>query len=175
MKEIEVKVLDVKPEEVRAKLKQFGAKKVFEGEVQAIYFDYPEEKLTKAGNLLRLRKVGDKVELCYKGSKEKSKLKIMEEIETNTASFDETSKILEKIGLKRLSEAKKHRESYIIGKVKFEIDTYEKIPAFLEIEAPTEQEIIEYIKKLGYTMEQTTNLSGYQLLGEKYHAKNNSP
>ena len=66
MKEIEIKILDINPEKIRKKLLELGAEKVFDGEVHVISFDLPDERLNKAGQHLRVRKVGKQVELCLK-------------------------------------------------------------------------------------------------------------
>ena len=171
MKEIEVKILEIDVDEIRKKLLALGAEKIFDGELDIVGFDYPDGRLFKAGELLRVRKVGKEVELCFKGKKEDSQFKTQEEIEVNTSAFKDTVTILEKIGLQVMYEGKKHRESYKLGKVRFEIDTYPNIPTFLEIEAPTEEEVKSTVEKLGYQMEQTNNLDARQL--EKHYQNEN--
>ena len=175
MREIEVKILEIDVVEIRKKLLDMGAEKIFDGEVHAIAFDFPDERLHKDGGFVRVRRVGDKVEFCYKGKKEDSEFKTREEIEVNTSGFKDTIKILEKIGLAQYHEAIKNRESYKIGNVRFEIDSWENIPHFLEIEAPTEEQVKEYVERLGFTMKQTNNW-GYLAI-EKYYQneqKNNT-
>ena len=167
MKEIEIKILELNPEEIRNKLTNLGAEKVFDGRVHAIHFDVPDERLRKAGETLRIRKVDDQVELCFKGKNISGKFKTKEEIEVTTSNFDDTIKIFEKLGFERFYEGKKRRESYKLGNIRFEIDTYPNMPTFLEIEAPTEEEVVEYVQKLGYTMDQTSNLTALEL--EKYY------
>jgi len=163
MKEIEVKILEIEVEDIRKKLLALGAEKIFDGELNIINFDYSDQRLIKEKKVLRLRKVGKEVELCFKGKKENSQFKTQEEIEVNTSAFKDTLAILEKIGLKIIYRGKKHRESYKLGKIRFEIDTYPKIPTYLEIEAPTEEEVKTTVEQLGYQMEQTTNLDARQL------------
>jgi adenylate cyclase, class 2 len=170
MKEIEVKILDINKEQIRRKLKILKAEKIFSGEVHTISLDFPNRSLSKKNSILRLRRLGDKVELCFKGKQEKSNFKIRQEIETITDDFEKTLKIFENLGLKRFYEGKKHRESYRLGKTKFEIDTWPDIPAFLEIEAPTEKDVVTAVKMLGYNMNQATNLSGREL-HQLYHRK----
>ena len=169
MREIELKLLDIDLEEVRKKLLDLGAKKVFEGEIHALAFDHPDMRLDKKDSFIRVRKVGGNVELCFKGAKKGSVFKSREEIEVNTNNFEDTIEILERGGLKRIHEGKKNRESYTIGKVRFQTDNWENIPHFLEIEAPTAEEVKEYVEKLGFTMEQTNNLSYLEV--EEYYNK----
>jgi adenylate cyclase class 2 len=160
MREVEVKILEIDLEEIRKKLLALGAEKIFDGELHVVAFDYPDERLHTAGQILRVRKVGDKVELCFKDKKEASKFKVREETEVTTSGFKDTVAILEKAGLKIFYQGEKRRESYKIGPVRFEIDYYAGIPPFLEIEAPTEEQVVEWVEKLGYQMEQTTSMNG---------------
>jgi len=167
MKEIEVKIMNIDTKKIRNQLKLLGAKKVFSGEIQALSFDFENLELKQAGKSLRLRKMGDKVEFCFKGRNESKIFKAKEEIEVNTSDFAKTRKILENLGLNQIKEYHKCRESYQLGKVKFELDTYPDFPAFLEIEAPSEEEVKEWVLKLNYTMEQTTNLTIGELRCQK--------
>lgn len=171
MKEIEIKILEIDQQGIRNKLLALGAEKTFEGEVHALVFDFPDQRLHNQGSFLRVRKIGDKTELCFKGKKEKSQFKVREEIETVTDAFGNTISIIENLGLKKIKESKKMRESYQLGKIRFELDTFENIPTLLEIEAPTETEVQKYVKKLGFNMSQTTNISGSEV-EEYYRSKN---
>ena len=47
MKEIEVKILDINVGEVRKKLQNLKAEKIFYGENKMVFFDYPTEDLKK--------------------------------------------------------------------------------------------------------------------------------
>ncbi len=163
MKEIEVKILDIFVEDIRQKLLQLGAKKIFQGEVKMVLLDFPDQRLKNEGCILRLRKLGEKVEFCWKGKKEKKQFKIREEIETHVESFETTLQILHALGLQKIYEGEKQRESYHLGTAKVEIDTWKSIPTFLEVEAPTEAEVQTCVEKLGFTMEQTTTMSAAEV------------
>ena len=54
----------------------------------------------------------------------------------------------------------KKRISYVLGDIRFEIDTYEGIPTFLEIEAPSEEILEEMVLKLGFSMKDTKPWNG---------------
>ncbi len=163
MKEIEIKILDVNPTEIRKKLAVLGAKKTFDGDVEIVMFDFPDGRLKKNDCLLRVRRLGDKTEVCYKGKNESKTFKVKEEIEIVADDFENALKIFERLGFKRTYEGKKHREAYHLNDTKFEMDTYAHIPTYLEIDAPDEKSVEKYVKKLGYTMQQTSNMSAYQL------------
>ncbi len=164
MREIEIKILNINVEEIRNKLINLGAEKIFDGEVNSTILDFPDRRLLAEDKFVRVRKVGNQAELCYKGAKEKdSKFKSREEIEVNTSDFEITLNLLKKIGLKQFHEGRKHRESYKIDNVRFEIDSFDEIPTFLEIESSDKEKIKEYVEKLDYTMQDTTTISFHEI------------
>jgi len=82
---------------------------------------------------------------------------VAEEFETEVQNFEEMKQILEGIGLKVFVKTRKNRAVYQLGNVHFAIDNYEdeldKIPEFLEIEAPSLEEIDKYAQELGFSKE----------------------
>jgi len=171
MQEIEVKILEIDVPQVKDRLTELGTEKTFAGEVFAVSLDQ-DNKLKAQGSFIRLRKVGDKIELCFKGPKEDSEFKIREEVQVNTDDFTATLAIFNKLGFSKIDETVKQRESYKLGEIKFEIDTYPGLPPFLEIEAPSKEEVQKYVEKLGFTMEQATNMSGKDVIRHYQDRKN---
>ena len=170
MQEIEVKILGIDIEEIRTKLKELGATKVFEGEMIDINYDYPDKRIANSKQLLRIRTKGEVTELCFKGKNNSEKFKTQEETEVTVNNFQDTCIIFEKIGLIKTIRSKKHREAYQKGSIHYEIDTYQEIPTYLEIEAPTEEQVVSAVKELGYTMDQTTNMHTGEII--EHYGKN---
>jgi len=152
MREIEAKFLEIDSESVIARLNAIGAKKTFEGDIEAIYFDAKGRALRKAGIVLRLRKRGDSAELTLKKRIGVANAKIMEEMESEVSDFREMRNILHGLGFREIVKRKKRRTSYRLDGVNFEIDRIEGIPAYLEIEAPSVERIGEAAKLLGLDM-----------------------
>jgi len=172
MQEIEVKILEIDVPQIKDKLIALGAEKVFSGAVRALSFD-KDNFLQEKRSFLRLRTLGEGViELCFKGPKEDSEFKIREEVQITTNDFPQTLLLLEKLGFSKTDEKTKQRESYKLRDVRFEIDTFPNIPALLEIEAPSKEQVKEYVEKLGFTMEQATNMSGNDVITH-YEKMNN--
>ena len=171
MREIEVRILEVDVPEIRRLLKQIGAKKVFDDKVHTIIFDFSSELLKRKQQMLRLRTFGKQAVLCYKGKNVSKKFKRKEEIEVIVDDFENTALLLRRIGFKKMWSYTKRRESYKLGKAAVEIDSYAKIPALIEIEAPTEKDVVAAVKKLGYEMKDTTNVSFPEIL-KLYKIKN---
>ncbi|MFH0701413.1 MAG: class IV adenylate cyclase [Candidatus Woesearchaeota archaeon] len=168
MKEIEVKILEVDVPKIVKKLEDLGAKKTLDTEQEIIYFDNNERTFSK-NNLLRLRKNGKVIELAHKKKMSKKGVKIAEETEVHVSDFEKTRKILEGIGFREIRKATKHRISYHLPGVSFELDTYPEVPTFLEIETEDEKLLKEYVKKLGFTMKDTKAWSGKDVL--RYYGK----
>ena len=61
------------------------------------------------------------------------------------------SSVLAGLGLGVVRERKKHRTSFVDGNVRIDIDTYPKIPTFLEIEADSKEKIFSMAEKLGFS------------------------
>ena len=168
MREIEVKILEIDAPKIERKLLKLGAEKTFSGKIEATLLDHPELKLRENDKVLRVRTVGDKVELCFKGKKEGKQFKIREEIEVETSDVFDTLQILKSLGFVATFTNKKERVSYKLGNAKIEFDTIEGIPTFLEIEGVTEYDVTECVEKLGYSMNDTTTISANELM-ERYN------
>jgi adenylate cyclase, class 2 len=157
MREIEVKILGVDKEGIAQKLASLGAKKVFEGMIEAYYFDFSDLRLRKAGKTLRLRRENDKAVLTLKQKVHDKRFKIRNEHEIVVSDFNKTRQILQLLGLKVFSEIKKKRTSYSLGEIHLEIDKYlgrySFVPLFLEIEAEDERLIYQYARILGFKPE----------------------
>lgn len=154
MNEIEVKILEIDSSKIESKLKELKAEKVFEGDVEWTVFDYPDKSFSKKELLIRLRKLGKKTQFIVKRLINTENAKVSEEIETEVSNYEAMEKALLTLGLipKKGYPLKKHRVSYVFGKIHFEIDTFPQFPTYLEIEAPSQEIIEQYVKKLGFSL-----------------------
>lgn len=156
MNEIEVKILDIDKNKVIEKLDSLGAKKVYEGKVNASFFDFFDKKLEKNNSFLRLRDKEKFSELTLKKSISKDTAKIMEETEIVVDNFQNAKKILESLGLiESKKKANKKRISYSLNDIHFEIDSLENYPTYLEVEAPNLEKLKTAVEKLGFSMKDT--------------------
>ena len=167
MFEVELKILEIDPQEIERKLLNLGAKKETAVLVIDKSFDFSNHYLNKKKQLLRLRVLGDKYFLTHKGNMQKSEVaRIMEETETQVGDVKVMEEILKKIGLRLVKHREKKRTSYILGNARCEIDQYPQIPPYMEIEG-SEKDILEIVGKLGYTLKDTTKMSASKVL-KKY-------
>ncbi|MBU2523908.1 class IV adenylate cyclase [Patescibacteria group bacterium] len=149
MTECEVKILGIDKDQLIAKLEAAGAKLLFSGELDVYYYDTADGDIRAKNELLRLRKIGDqKVELVYKKNRrEENGCKVLDEHEIEVSDFDEARIILESLGYGVRKNYVKTRTEYEFEDLKFVIDEFEGVPAYLEIEGETGQ-IDEWVKKL---------------------------
>ena len=154
MTEIEIKILGIDRKAVEERLASLGAKKVFDDEIHAIYYDFTDTSLKDSGNALRLRLEGAKSVLCLKKFVESQDAKIREEHEIEVSDFDAMKYLLESLGLNAWLEMKKSRTSYEFRGVHFDIDEYHDaynyIPQFLEIEGRDIETIYACAELLGF-------------------------
>jgi len=158
--EIEVKILEVDKNAIIKKLKSMGAKLAFEGDMSVEFFDFEGDVLARDKKILRLRQKGEKYELTFKQLVSKASAKIMEEHEISSKDGAVIKKMLLGLGLKKIGSYTKHRVSFKLNGASFELDTYPRIPTFLEIEAPTIEDIKKYIKLLRLSEDDAKPWSG---------------
>ena len=163
MEEIEVKIIEINPPAIIKILDQLGAQKVFDGEMNSIYFDCQGE-FKKSRKTLRLRQKGDASILTLKIKKDDADAKVHEELETTVGDFETAREIFRGLGFQEVSVGMRRRISYKVKKSLVEIDFYPDIPPSLEVESPSKEELQQIVELLGYTMEQTKRWSGKKLL-----------
>ncbi len=125
---------------------------------QNVLYDYPDRRLVKRDEALRLRRVGDQSWLTWKGPHHGSgRIKQRRELETFLSDADAVAGILEALGLVECFRYEKYRAIY---RTESAILTIDETPlgVFLEIEA-TPGIITEMAGRLSLDMEHAINLS----------------
>lgn len=164
MQEIEIKIIKIDVEKIKASLLKLQCTKVKdENQINNIY-DFPNRQLLDKKGYARIRIVEDILNnkiVNYMTTKKllsQEKYKIMEENEVIINDATMGAAIFTSLGLELVKSIKKHRESYKYKNTLIEIDIND--PEFcpfpyLEIESESEDEIKEVVSLLGYTMEDT--------------------
>jgi adenylate cyclase class 2 len=147
--EIEAKWLNIDTVAFRKTLHKVGASLVVpERLMSRRVFDYPDHRLEKIGGWIRVRDEGDKVTMSYKQLNDRT-LHGTKEVTVIVDDFDNGCNFLESIGLVGNSFQETKRESWKLGGVEIEIDTWPWIPSFVELEAKTEETLKDAAKILG--------------------------
>ena len=169
MKEVEVKIIEIDKENVEAKLTALGAVKILDDDVNTLFFDFPDNAISKAKNLLRLRKIGNETTLTFKKFIESDSAKVRGEYDVLVSDFESASSILRSLGLVPTLRMEKHRTSYMLkNSVEIDIDKYtgqySHIPTLLEIEGEDILTIREQAKFLGFKPEQCRSWTTFDLI-----------
>jgi len=165
IKEIELKILEIDENKIRKKLDKFANKISENVLLTTITFNNPYSNA-----LVRLRRINDETIFTIKIKIPDKNYKIRKEYETKVSDFKGFKKQLEILGFKQAMLQEKKRTTYKYKNSEIVIDKYPKIPAYIEIEG-TKEEIEEIVSKLGYSMENTTQINVYGLF-KKYNVKN---
>lgn len=170
MKELELKFLEIDKEALISKLKEKGARLHVDSILKTIYFDTKNGDFRSNDEVLRLRTLGDKVELCRKMNRRmEGECRASEELEVFVSNFDEMVCILESLGYVQGLVFEKIRTEYVLSDGShFAIDEFPGIPVFVEIEAESVERINELAKEYGLQNYESTHKTGQEILREKY-------
>ncbi|MBA3757309.1 class IV adenylate cyclase [Candidatus Saccharibacteria bacterium] len=153
-KEIEIKVLDIIPNQLRKLLLDAGAKQDQKLTKQMRYvFDIDPRDKSK---WIRLRTIGTTTTLAVKVINS-AEIDGTHEYETEVADPDNTLSILEQMGFQPKSYQENYRESYILNGASVSIDYWPKLKPYLEIEATDKAKIESVIKSLHLNQHKTTS------------------
>ena len=176
MKELETRVMDIDVDDIRNKMKSLGAIKVkSEDQVNEIY-DFEDGRLLADKGYARVRTTIDRLtgkETVFMTTKKmlsQGTFKVMEENETIIMDAEMGRKIFLSLGLKLKESIKKYRESYELENALVEIDINDKsfcpFP-YIEIETDSIENLEKVVTSLGYTLEDTTSQTIYDILAER--------
>jgi predicted adenylyl cyclase CyaB len=178
MHETEIKILEIDRTKVEAALVSLGAKIVFDGVMHALYYDFADHSIGKKRGTLRLRKEGEKTLLTVKKHIDAEGAKVREEREVEVSDFNVMCDILESIGLSAWLEMMKHRTTYELAEMHFELDKYhgdyEYIPEFLEIEGTDIEKVLAYAELLGFSKQECRPWDAVELADYYSRARRNA-
>jgi adenylate cyclase class 2 len=147
--EYEVRRLNVSFDEIIQKIKSIGAKRVGVYHQKRYVYDFiPAQK----GRWIRLRSNGKISTLTIKEI-ESVRIDGTKELEIEVSDFENTNEILMKLGYIPRNFQENFRIEYILDGVKFDLDKWPMIPAYLEIEGQSEKDILKVIKLLDWRIE----------------------
>lgn len=175
MKELETRIIKIDVANIRNILLENGATKAKEeNQINDIY-DFEDGRLLSQKGYARIRTIDDllnKKIVIYMTTKKllsQGRFKEMEENEVEVFDKKAAEGIFEALGLVLTSSVQKYRESYAIEGSLVEIDINDTnfcpFP-YIEIETDSEEKLEKVVKLLGYTMEDTTSKTIFQLINE---------
>ncbi len=121
----------------------------------------------KERRVLRIREKNDEVEVTYKHHPDAKTLGTTE-IEFHADSAKQAVALFEAIGLWPYRHQEKRRHTFKLGAITFDIDTWPKIPSYLEIEGLSEAAIKKATLQLGLKWKDAIFESA-RVVAEKYY------
>ncbi|MCL5435639.1 MAG: CYTH domain-containing protein [Patescibacteria group bacterium] len=160
MHEVETKILEVDPKEIKRKLLALGAKFVLDTKLVVDW--YGPKNLTHRGDdpwYLRVRSYSDgKNEVTWKGiSKQFKVARGHKEINFFVTDPGNMGEILKALEFEHYAHQEKYRQSWALENWRFDLDRYPGMPPYLEIEAQNQTEIVKAIAKLGLSGHKTSS------------------
>lgn len=142
MIEVEVKyrVSREVADHIVSKLLSMGGVPLSEEVQEDFYFQHPSRNFAVTDEALRVRRVGNRVEVTYKGPRIDHKSKTREEIRVGVGSLDDFILILERLGFIQVAKVIKTRKTYRLGENHLHLDYVNGVGFFIEIEATVERE-----------------------------------
>ncbi len=166
MIETEVKLKVSNLHEIIKKIQDSGAVLEKERHLEKnTLYDFPSQLLYKKRSALRLRRIGNKSFLAFKGPPQKSrKFKVRVEYETEVKNEKIMRKILKSLGFIPLFNYQKFRRIYRKKNLKICLDEL-SLGYFLEIEGER-SDIVRFAKSLGFSKKEFIKKDYVQLLLE---------
>lgn len=165
--ELEAKFLEIDKKAIRAKLQELGAVCTKpERLMQRIVFENDYLKNKRAW--IRVRNEGDVTHLTLKQASNATDISRIKEAEVNVGDFLEMKTILKELGFEDKRYQENYRESWEYNDVSIEIDTWPKIPTYVEIEGKSEKAVKEVSRKLGFDYSNAVFGSADEVFKDKY-------
>lgn len=162
--EYEVRVLDIDKEEVLKKLHDLGAVLIGDFFQKRYLYDF---KPVNPSKWIRLRTNGTKSTLTIKNV-EKATVDGTKELEIEVSDFQLTNEILNELGYIPRGIQENKRLQYELNGVEIDIDTWPKIPTYLEIEGSSEKEVFDTLALLEIEKVKATSLDVENIYQEVY-------
>jgi adenylate cyclase class 2 len=145
--EIEVRFLEIDVEDIKKKLHAIGAQDRGEDLLEEVIaydkdFTWPDQH-----KMVRLRTRNGKTELTYKHQHTASATGTVE-IEFEVSDKEKAEAFLEQLGYPSYRHQEKRRHTFKLDDVVFDIDTWPRVPTYIEIEGPSEEALKEAAAKL---------------------------
>jgi len=150
--EHEAKVLDIDPEATEALILERGGQKLGEKFMRRYVYDIVPGDQSK---WIRLRDTGTETTLTVKEITSDA-IDGTHEVEVAVDDFTTANALLAMLGFIPKSYQENKRTSFILDGAQVEIDTWPKIPAYLEIESGSKEEVVRVADLLGYSEDQLT-------------------
>lgn len=140
--------MEIDTDALVARLRELGAEDSGEALLEEVIIYDKDLSWLKEKRFIRLRRSGDTTKMTYKQHAADPK-DGAHELEFEISDLDAAAALFEKIGLSFQRRQQKKRHTLRLGEVVFDIDTWPRIPPYVEIEGPTMEALKEAAHMLG--------------------------
>jgi adenylate cyclase class 2 len=147
--EIECRFLEIDKEALLKKLRDLGAKDKGEVMLEEKVIYKTGEVWNHGNGFIRIRKSGDGIQMTYKEHRAAT-VDGAFEIEFGIDDYDKAELLLKTIGWGNSRAQQKLRHTFELDGVTIDIDTWPKIPPYVELEGESEEQLQKVAKKLGF-------------------------
>jgi adenylate cyclase class 2 len=148
-REIEVRFLEIDKDNLIENLTSLGAEDLGEKLLnERIVYDRELTWRDQPAKMVRLRTVDGTTELAYK-NRQHDAVDGTEEIEFSVSDADAAEALLERLGYVVYRYQEKKRHTFKLGNVVVDIDTWPRVPTYVELEGHSEQDLKEVAQQLG--------------------------
>ncbi len=163
--EYEVRVLEIDVNDIKNKLTELGAVLIEDVFQRRYLYDFNPVDPDK---WIRLRTNGTITTLTIKDVRS-SKIDGTHELEIVVDDFDKTNEILNELGYRARGIQENKRIKYDLLGVEVDIDTWPRIPTYLEIEGKNKEEVYHVLELLEIPKEKAISLNTQSIYKEIYH------
>jgi adenylate cyclase class 2 len=168
-REIEVRFLEINEGALIKTLIELGASDHGEDFLEeVIFYDKALRWRDEEGKFVRLRQNNRGTFLSYKHHQENT-ADGTEEIELKVDDFQKAEALLERMGLVAYRHQQKKRHSFELDGVIADIDTWPKIPTYVELEGPSEDALKQVAAKLGFDWKDVVFENARIVIENRYH------
>lgn len=158
--EIETRILNINKDKIIKKLEEIWAEFIMDRFMKRKVYEIEEWVETK---WIRLRDDWEKITLTRKEVKAETASGTLE-AEVQIKNFEDWDLFLNALWYYSKAYQENKRTSYILDWVNIEIDTWPRVPTYLEIEWESEEAVYKIVEKLGYKKEDCSNMSVVNIL-----------
>ncbi len=150
--EHEAKILDIDPEKLEKQILEAGGTKRGQALQRRYVYDITPGDQSR---WVRLRDTGSAVTLTIKEITSDA-IDGTQETEVAVSDFDTTNSLLSKLGYLPKAYQENQRVSFQLDGAEIEIDSWPRIPTYVEIEAASKEQVVAVAARLGFTEDDLT-------------------
>ncbi|MFA5998369.1 MAG: CYTH domain-containing protein [Candidatus Paceibacterota bacterium] len=167
-KETEVRFLEIDKDSLVARLRELGAEDSGETMLEEVIIYDTDLSWLAEKRFIRLRRSGGVTKITYKQHAADPK-DGAHELEFEISDLDAAIALFEKIGLSFQRRQQKKRHTLRLGEVVFDIDTWPRIPSYVEMEGPTMEVLKEAAVAVGFDWAEVVYEDAKDVIEKRYN------